>query len=58
MYDDPIDRPTFVDRFIIFMVRPENLARIINWVWRLSILMLLFGYVLIYMQITGKFSVI
>lgn len=55
MLDDPIDRPTLVDRFILFMVRPENLARIINWVWRISILMLLMGYVLIYMQIKGTF---
>ncbi len=55
MFDDPIDRPTLVDRFILFMARPENLARIINWVWRISILMLLMGYVLIYMQIKGTF---
>jgi hypothetical protein len=49
--NDVPERPNLVDRFFLRLARPENLARILRWAWLISLLMLVLGYIIIYINI-------
>ncbi len=44
-------RPNVVDRFFTKMSEPKNLARILRWAWITSLLVLVLGYILIFIKI-------
>ncbi len=51
------DRPNLADRFFIEIVKPHNLARILRWAWLISLIVLVFGYILIFLHLSGKFDI-
>ena len=51
------DRPNVVDRFFIEIGKPQNLARILKWAWLISLLVLVLGYILIFLHLSGKLDI-
>ena len=49
-------RLNLAERFLLRISRPENLARILKWAWLLSLAMLVFGYLLIFSEISFYFE--
>ncbi len=49
-------RLNLVERFILRISRPENLARILRWAWLISLAMLVLGYLIIYSEISPYFT--
>jgi len=48
------DRPNLVDRFFTELGKPHNLARILRWAWFISLFILVMGYILIFLHLTGR----
>lgn len=48
------DRPNVVDRFFTELGKPHNLARILRWAWFISLFVLVLGYILIFLHLSGK----
>ncbi len=48
------DRPNMVDRFFTELGKPHNLARILRWAWFISLFVLVLGYILIFLHLSGK----
>lgn len=48
------DRPNVVDRFFVQLGKPHNLARILRWAWFISLLVLVMGYILIFLHLSGR----
>jgi len=51
------DRPNLVDRFFTELGKPHNLAKILKWAWVISLLVLVLGYILIFLHLSGKFDI-
>lgn len=51
------NRPDMVDNFFINLVKPYNLALFLRWAWIISLFMLIFGYILIYLHITDRIMI-
>jgi len=51
------DRPNLADRFFIELGKPHNLARILRWAWLISLIILVLGYFLIFLHLSGKLDI-
>lgn len=51
------DQPNMADRFFAELGKPHNLARIIRWAWFISLLVLVMGYILIILRLSGKLDI-
>ncbi len=55
--DVPEDRMNVVQRFFSILSRPENLSRLLRWVWFLSLFVLILGYIIIFTKIRHFLSI-
>lgn len=51
------DRPNLADRFFTELEKPHNQALILRWAWIISLLMLVLGYLLIFLHLSGRFKI-
>lgn len=47
----PFNKTNVIDRFYIVLTKPHNLAKILRWIWVISLLMLIVGYIIIFNKI-------
>ncbi|WP_440946895.1 hypothetical protein ACSAZL_00945 [Methanosarcina sp. T3] len=51
------DRPNLVERAVRKLGEPENQARLLQAAWRISLLMMVFGFIIILKTIFPNFTV-
>ncbi len=51
------DRPGLADRLFFKITQPNNLARILRWAWLISLMMLVFGYLIIYFRVSEYLNI-
>ncbi|SDW56826.1 hypothetical protein [Methanohalophilus halophilus] len=51
------DRPGLADRLFLKFTQPHNLARILRWAWLISLVMLVFGYLIIYFRVSEYLNI-
>ncbi|OJH49395.1 hypothetical protein [Methanohalophilus portucalensis] len=51
------DRPGLADRLFFKITQPHNLARILRWAWLISLMMLVFGYLIIYFRVSEYLNI-
>lgn len=51
------DRPNLVERAILKLGEPENQARLLQAAWRISLLMMVLGFIIILKTIFPNFTV-
>ncbi len=51
------DRPGLADRLFFKITQPHNLARILRWAWLISLIMLVFGYLIIYFRVSEYLNI-